>query len=522
MGSDGSGSSTSATRYSEILGTARKAFLQGKPKSVEFRKKQLRQLHKLYEENEDALVAALATDLRKSRHEALVAEICYAKNDVANTLMHLKEWVAPEKPPKGIMFLLDDVSIYKEPYGVALVMGAWNYPITVALIPFAGAIAAGNCVVLKPSEVSAATAKVLADLIPKYLDKECYHVVLGGVPETTELLKERFDYIFYTGSTAVGKIVRAAANEYLTPVTLELGGKSPVFIDDTVDMEIATRRILWGKCMNAGQTCVAPDYILCTKEVQDKFVENAKKVLRKWYGDNWKNSPDLCRIVNDRHFQRVIKLIKSGKVAVGGDSDASEKYISPTILIDVKGTDPVMAEEIFGPILPIINIRSASEAASFITSREKPLAFYIFTENSATRKYLLENVSSGGVCCNDTILHLSVETLPFGGVGYSGMGAYNGKYTFDTFTHTKGCLARSMNPLGEKLAAGRYPPYNEKKTKSLVSFMKKRKGLSFHYFPHILMFTLGVLSSFAFRSLAKKQPGKILNLVLNFPLKKYF
>ncbi|GLH02321.1 Probable methylmalonate-semialdehyde dehydrogenase [acylating], mitochondrial [Gryllus bimaculatus] len=483
MGSDGSGSSTSATRYSEILGTARKAFLQGKPKSVEFRKKQLRQLHKLYEENEDALVAALATDLRKLK--------------------------ADKRLPRGTATILKLILIVQ-------ILSAGEY-----LVESVMSITELRNVKFHLKYLLQ-TAKVLADLIPKYLDKECYHVVLGGVPETTELLKERFDYIFYTGSTAVGKIVRAAANEYLTPVTLELGGKSPVFIDDTVDMEIATRRILWGKCVNAGQTCVAPDYILCTKEVQDKFVENAKKVLRKWYGDNWKNSPDLCRIVNDRHFQRVIKLIKSGKVAVGGDSDASEKYISPTILIDVKGTDPVMAEEIFGPILPIINIRSASEAASFITSREKPLAFYIFTENSATRKYLLENVSSGGVCCNDTILHLSVETLPFGGVGYSGMGAYNGKYTFDTFTHTKGCLARSMNPLGEKLAAGRYPPYTEKKTKSLVSFMKKRKGLSFHYFPHILMFTLGVLSSFAFRSLAKKQPGKILNLVLNFPLKKYF
>lgn len=267
------------------------------------RKKQLLQLQKLYDENTTAMQEALRSDLRRHKMEADILEIEFLKNDMVHTLANLESWAAPESPPKSMVNIMDGVKIYKDPYGVVLVMGAWNYPLQLTLLPVAAAIAAGNCVIIKPSDVSKASAKFIAETIPKYLDQECYHVVLGGVPETTELLKQRFDYIFYTGSTRVGQIVHAAANKHLTPVTLELGGKSPCYLDHTCDIGIATRRILWGKLINVGQTCIAPDYLLCTKEVEAKFIAEAKKVLLEWYGEDAKASPDLCRIVNQAHFQ---------------------------------------------------------------------------------------------------------------------------------------------------------------------------------------------------------------------------
>nr|CAD7405601.1 unnamed protein product [Timema poppensis] len=481
--------SSEMVNFSDIVQRARNAFHSGRTKSVEFREKQLNQLLRLYEENVPEMLTALSSDLRKSKQESLMTEIEYMKNDLINTIRNLREWVKPEKPPKSFVNMLDGVLIYNDPYGVVLIIGAWNYPLQLALLPMAGAIAAGNTVILKPSEVSPASAQLIAKLLPKYLDQECFQVVLGGVPETTQLLKEKFDYIFYTGSTEVGKIVRHAANEHLTPVTLELGGKSPVYLDNTADLEMAVKRIMWGKCINAGQTCIAPDYLLCSKQVEKEFVSKAKTILKEWYGDKSKESPDLCRIVTDRHYQRLVGLLKAGTVAVGGETDASEKFISPTILVDVKPTDPVMQEEIFGPILPVVNVESAFDAIKFINSREepltlyvfttdkkvrelilsqtrsgstcindtlmhfKPLAFYIFSKSSKDRDLLINNVSCGGVCCNDTIMHLAVDTLPFGGVGNSGIGSYHGKYSFDTFTHKKSCLVKDFNGIGEKLAA---------------------------------------------------------------------
>lgn len=257
----------------------------------------------MYEECDAEMEQALKEDLGRHRQEAQLLEIEYLKNDLKNTLMHLDEWVKPEEPKKTIVNIMDKVRIYKDPFGVVLVMGAWNYPLQLTLLPVAGAIAAGNCVVIKPSEVSVACAKLIAEKLPKYLDNECYPVVVGGVKETTELLKEKFDYIFYTGSGRVGKIVYAAATENLTPVTLELGGKSPCYLDNTCDITTSTKRILWGKLINVGQTCIAPDYLICTKEVEKKFIEEAKKVLKEWYGNDSQTSPDLCRIVNKNHFQ---------------------------------------------------------------------------------------------------------------------------------------------------------------------------------------------------------------------------
>lgn len=293
--------------YDDVMTTANAAFLSGKTRSVSFRQKQLEALLRMYEENENEMVDALAKDLRRSRQEAITCEIGLMVNELRELITNLRKWAAPEKPDKSFVNILDDVYVFNDPYGVVLVLGAWNYPLQLTLIPVAAAIGGGNCVIIKPSEISPNCAKFMADKIPMYLDQECYQVVLGGVTETTELLKHKFDYIFYTGSTKVGQIIHAAANKHLTPVTLELGGKSPVYIDNTVDFEISVKRILWGKFINCGQTCIAPDYILCSKDVEAKVLEYAKKILGEWYGDDPKRSPDLCRIISQNHFSAAYK-----------------------------------------------------------------------------------------------------------------------------------------------------------------------------------------------------------------------
>ncbi|XP_046465207.1 aldehyde dehydrogenase, dimeric NADP-preferring isoform X1 [Neodiprion pinetum] len=490
--------------YADIVQRSRDAFLSGKTRPLKWRIQQLKAFIKMIDENIADIHAALTTDLRRCKYENVVLDLDFAKNEAILLLDNLAEWSAPEKPPKGIVNILDSVKIYKDPYGVVLIIGPWNYPFQLSVVPMIAAMAAGNCVILKPSEVSSATSKIMAELIPKYLDNECCHVILGGVPETTELLKQRFDYIFYTGSTMVGKIVRDAANKYLTPVTLELGGKSPVYIDSTADIGITTRRLLWGKCINSGQTCVAPDYVLCTHEVQEALINEAKKVLKEWYGDNPKDSPDLTRMISDRHFQRLAGFLSgNGKVAVGGEIDSAEKFIAPTILVDVKPTDPIMNDEIFGPILPIVSIANAYEAIKFINSREKALALYIFSKNEADVSLILENTSSGGVCVNETVLHLAVDTLPFGGVGASGMGSYHGKYSFDTFVHKKGALIKSFNGLGEAIASCRYPPYTDGKLKLLGMLTAKRNIPGFKYLPHAVMFGLGILVTIGFKAALK-------------------
>ncbi|XP_024939530.1 aldehyde dehydrogenase, dimeric NADP-preferring isoform X3 [Cephus cinctus] len=491
--------------YADLIQKTRDAFYSGKTRPLDWRIKQLKQFICMLEENRAEIQAALASDLRRCKFESNVLEIDYTINDIKHMLMNIKEWAAPEKPPKGLVNMLDGVEIRKDPYGVVLVIGAWNYPLQLALVPMMGALAAGNCVILKPSEVSPATAKVIADIVPKYLDNECFHVILGGVAETTEILKQRFDYIFYTGSTAVGKIVREAANKYLTPVTLELGGKSPVYLDNTVEMNIAVKRILWGKCVNVGQTCIAPDYVLCTAEVQNQFVQEAKKVLKEWYGENPKESPDLCRIINENHFQRLVNFLTgNGEVAIGGETDPSEKYISPTVLTDVKPTDPIMQQEIFGPILPMVTVNNAYEAIKFINEREKPLAMYLFSNNKADISLIVQNTCSGGLAVNDTIMHIAVDTLPFGGVGASGIGAYHGKYTFDTFVHKKGCLTKNYNKLVEYLGSARYPPYTEKKLSFLSLMMAKRPDIpGIKYLPHLIMFGLGIVATIGVKAALK-------------------
>ncbi|XP_064078135.1 aldehyde dehydrogenase, dimeric NADP-preferring-like isoform X2 [Macrobrachium nipponense] len=456
-----------APSYKAVVDKARQAFKEGRTRDVEFRRQQLNQLRKMYVENEQMFLEALKSDLRKPHLEAVIFETDFMLKDLDYILSRLDDWVKTKEVPSIVPE--DKSYIYSDPYGVVLVMGAWNYPAQLTLIPAAGAIACGNAVVMKPSEVSPATAKVIETLVPKYLDNDCFPVVCGGIPETTELLKERFDYIFYTGSTGVGKIVRDAANKYLTPTTLELGGKSPCYVDSSADLDIAVRRILWGKMFNLGQTCIAPDYILCDKSVQDNFVQKAKEVLKEWYGDNPSQSPDLCRIVAERHVDRLAGYLKDGKVAVGGKVDKADKWIEPTILTDVTPDSKVMQEEIFGPILPILNVNGHNDVIDFVNDREKPLSMYIFSNKDKDVEDILRNVSAGGVTVNDTLHHAANHNLPFGGVGHSGMGAYHGDYTFETFTHKKSVLKRGYGAAPDQILKNRYPPYNQDKLKVLTS-----------------------------------------------------
>lgn len=502
---------SSVTKHpDEIVHHLRNTFQSGKTKPVEYRIKQLKSLEKMVKENQEEIIKVLLEDLHKNKYESILTEINFVLHEIKYILDNLCDWVKPEKPPKSFANLLDSVYILHDPFGVALVIGAWNYPVQLTLGPVCGAIAAGNCVVIKPSEVASATAKFLADTIPKYLDEDAFQVYLGGIPETTELLKQKFDYIFYTGSTMVGKIIQAAASKHLTPTTLELGGKSPVYLDNTANIDIAARRIIWGKFINAGQTCVAPDYLLCSKEVQEKFLRSSKTILREFYGDNPKISPDFGRIINDRQFQRLTGLLKTCNIAIGGDTDAAERYIAPTIVTNVKPEDPVMQEEIFGPILPIVNVDNAYEAISYISGNEKPLALYIFSNKKETVKVILDNTSAGGVSVNDTVMHLAVPTLPFGGVGSSGMGAYHGKYSYDTFTHRKSVLHKNLGILGEKLSSARYPPLTPGKMSYLNFLLSSGSAFSCKYISHLATFLLGVGAVYGFKYFYKLN-GKMNN-----------
>ncbi|KAG5890195.1 hypothetical protein JTB14_010657 [Gonioctena quinquepunctata] len=487
----------------ELLTDLRNTFSSGRTKPVGYRVKQLKSLQRLLEENTDAITQALAEDLHKCEIESKLMEIDFLLNDIKYALTHIYDWTKPEKPSTTMANVLDSVYILHDPYGVVLVMGAWNYPLQLTLGPVVAAIAAGNCVVIKTPELAPATSKFLAKTIPEYLDVDSYRVFEGGIPETTELLKERFDYIFYTGSTAVGKIIQAAAAKYLTPTTLELGGKSPVYLDSSVDIEVAAKRIIWGKCANAGQTCVAPDYLLCPKALQDKFVTASKKAMKDFFGDNPKSSPDYGRILNERHVQRLAGLLKGSTVAFGGEIDLAEKYVAPTVLINVDPSNPVMQEEIFGPILPIIPMENAFDAIQFINSREKPLAFYIFSNNKKDVQQILANTSAGGVTVNDTVMHLAVHSLPFGGVGHSGMGSYHGKYGYDTFTHKKGVLHKNLGVIGETLGSARYPPYTKGKLTYLRVLLAPGLSVPGRSLSHLLSFGLGVAAVYLVKYLLK-------------------
>ncbi|XP_065165253.1 aldehyde dehydrogenase, dimeric NADP-preferring-like [Atheta coriaria] len=482
-----------------IVESTRAAFMSGKTRPIAYRRQQLKNVLRMLEENTDEILVALKKDLNKGRYETLLMEIKMIKNDLVDYIANLESYSKPERPSKAFANWLDSLYILKEPFGVVLVIGAWNYPLQLLLLPVVGAMAAGNCVIMKPSENAVATADFLQKTVPKYLDQECFKVVCGGIPETTKLLAEKFDYIFYTGSGTVGQIVHKAANKYLTPVTLELGGKSPVYIDESADINIAMKRILWGKFVNVGQTCIAPDYIMCTEAVEKKILAAAPGILETFYGKDHKQSADLGRIINERQFKRLAHLVQTSKPVLGGVMDSQELYIAPTILAGVSPNDPVMQEEIFGPLLPIMRVANHQEAINYINSGDKPLAMYLFSSNDAQIWEFLNRTSAGGVSVNDTMLQFTVDGFPFGGVGGSGMGSYHGKYTLDTFTHKKPCLYKSFNKIGEALASSRYPPYSETKRKLLDFLVSKRTGYGFPFLSQLIAFALGLWTAYHYQ-----------------------
>ncbi|XP_009276469.1 PREDICTED: fatty aldehyde dehydrogenase isoform X1 [Aptenodytes forsteri] len=456
----------------QIVGQARAAFNSGRCRSLEFRMQQLKALERMVQEKEKEILAAIRADLHKCGPSAYSHEILGVLKELALAMDKLPSWAAPQPVKRDLLTMRDEAYVCPEPLGVVLIIGAWNYPFVLVMQPLIGAIAAGNAVVVKPSEICENTAQLVSDLLPQYLDQELYPVVTGGVPETTELLKQRFDHILYTGNSTVGKIVMAAAAKHLTPVTLELGGKSPCYIDKDCDLDVACRRITWGKYMNCGQTCIAPDYILCDPSIQSKVVENIKVTLQEFYGEDVKSSPDYERIVNKRHFKRILGLLDGQKIAHGGEADEASCFIAPTILIDVSPESKVMEEEIFGPVLPILTVKNVDEAIEFINRREKPLALYVFSNNKKLIKRVISETFSGGVTGNDVIMHFLLSTLPFGGVGNSGIGAYHGKHSFETFSHRRACLIRDLKM--EVMHKLRYPPGSQKKVDWAKFFLLKR------------------------------------------------
>ncbi len=417
------------------------------------RKFLLNEIKKDILENEKEIINALGKDLGKGEFEAVVAEVQYVLSEIDNILKKLHKWVKPKKVSTPLVHWPAKSFIHYEPFGNILVVAPWNYPFQLAVSPSVGAIAAGNTVVIKPSELASETEKVILNIFSKEKYSKYIEVVTGGVPETTELLNRRFDYIFYTGSTQVGKVIMSAAAKNLTPVTLELGGKSPAVVYSDSDLRVSARRIAWGKCMNAGQTCIAPDYVLVEKKVKKDFLKLIVEEIKKFYGENQIQSNDYGRIINRSHFERLSALLPN-KVYFGGNKDEKSLKISPTI-VEAQLNDDLMESEIFGPILPVLEFEKTSEVISIVKGKEKPLALYVFSKDEDNQNEILENLSYGGGVINDTLIHIANGNLPFGGVGSSGVGSYHGKHSFETFSHKKSIIRRSFR---FDLAL-RYPPY---------------------------------------------------------------
>jgi aldehyde dehydrogenase (NAD+) len=444
----------------------REGFRSGVLRSVDDRRTQLEQLRRFLVQEERAILGALAADLGKPSIEAYSTEIGFTINEIDHTLKHLDRWTSSTKVRVPLTFRPATARIVPEPLGTVLVIAPWNYPLQLLLAPLVPALAAGNTVVLKPSEVAPATSALVEAALPRYLDERAVGVVTGGVEETTALLDERFDHIFYTGNGTVGRVVMRAAAEHLTPVTLELGGKSPAIVTADADIEVTARRIAWGKFVNAGQTCVAPDYVLVDASVEDELLRALRVAIESSYGGDPSRSADYCRIVNERHHDRLTALLDAGgfdRAVVGGASDRSTRYLAPTVLAGVKPDAQVMSDEIFGPILPVLSVADVDEAVRFVNDRPKPLALYLFTRDRSTADRVIRRTSAGGVTVNHTLLHLALADLPFGGVGESGMGAYHGKAGFDVFSHAKPVLHKRTRPDPSIM----YPPYTRWKQRIL-------------------------------------------------------
>ncbi|WP_414576048.1 aldehyde dehydrogenase [Anabaena sp. CCY 9402-a] len=430
-------------KIQEIIHKQRQFFQTGQTKDIAFRLDKLRILKQLVKNHEQEIIQALKADLNKPEFEAYATEIFIIK-EINYAIKHLKNWCRPQKTGIPLEFIQYSAQIHPEPLGIVLIIGAWNYPFQLIIAPLLGAIAAGNCAMIKPSELAPHTSNLLCKLINKYFSNEYISIVEGEIEISQQLLAEKFDHIFFTGSTSVGKIVMMEAAKTLTPVTLELGGKSPCIVDTDINLENTARRIIWGKFLNAGQTCIAPDYLLVNQAIKKDLILALKTTITEFYGDNPAKSPDYCKIINEKHFERLSKLLNNGKIIIGGDTNPEELYISPTLIDHVSLADSIMQEEIFGPILPIIEYTDIETPIALINSQPKPLALYLFSRNQNLQKHILQTTSSGGVCINDIALQFAVSSLPFGGVGNSGIGSYHGKASFDTFSHYKSVLKNSF------------------------------------------------------------------------------
>ncbi|KAL8482201.1 hypothetical protein ACS0TY_028379 [Phlomoides rotata] len=450
----------------------RAVYAAEKTRSYEWRVSQLKALLKIATHHEKEILEALRSDLNKPEHEGFLHEISGVISACKLTLKELRRWMKPEKVKTSMTTYPSSAEIISEPLGVVLVISTWNYPFLLSVEPVIGAIAAGNAVLLKPSEVSPATSSMLSKLLGQYMDVSAVKVVEGGVLETTALLEQRWDKILYTGNSKVGRVVLAAAAKHLTPVILELGGKCPVMVDSTTNLTVTSRRIISGKWgCNSGQTCVSPDYIITTKEYASKLVDAISSELEKFYGKDPLHSNDLSKIVSSQHFDRVTKLLDdekvSGKIVIGGQRDETSLKIAPTVILDAPNDSLIMNEEIFGPLLPIITVNKIEDGIGLINSKEKPLASYLFTNDKKLKEIFKRNISSGSMAINETTLQLAISTLPFGGVGESGMGSYHGKFSFDAFSHKKAVLERGF--AGD--IAARYPPYTSGKLKFLKALL---------------------------------------------------
>ncbi|MEM5817823.1 MAG: aldehyde dehydrogenase [Desulfitobacterium hafniense] len=448
----------------EILAKQKALFQTGKTKELQFRRDMLNKLRSAIKIHEEEIVAALKADLNKAPFEAYATEVGMVLEELNYTLKHISSWVKPKRVRTPLVHFPSASYLYTEPYGSVLIMSPWNYPFQLTLAPLVGAISAGNCAVLKPSEYSANTSAMIERIVKEIFDESFVAVVRGGREANKTLLNEKFDYIFFTGSTEVGKTVMESAARHLTPVTLELGGKSPCIVDDTADLELAAKRIVWGKFLNAGQTCVAPDYLLVHRTVKEKLIQEIKKSITAFYGHDPIRNEDYPKIINQKHFERLLGLLKSGRIVEGGRSEEKTRRIAPTILDDVIWDSPVMKEEIFGPLLPVLEFESFEAALSTVNQHPKPLALYLFTRSKDHEAQAIRETSFGGGCINDTIIHLANPNLRFGGVGESGMGQYHGKGSYDTFSHVKSIMKKS-NRLDIPL---RYPPF-----KNHLSLLKK-------------------------------------------------
>jgi len=452
----------------KLVSAQKQFFASQQTKDISYRKNALRKLQSELFKREADIVQALYNDFKKSEYEAIMTETSIVYSELKMAIKNIEKWNKPKKVLPSILNFPSSAKIYSEPYGTVLIIAPWNYPFQLAISPLIGAIAAGNTIILKPSELTPHTSTIVREIIEAVFDERHVAVIEGGVPVAQELLTLRWDYIFFTGSVNVGRIVAKAAAEFITPVTLELGGKSPCIVDDSASIKLAAKRIAWGKFINGGQTCIAPDYILIHKSQKDAFVEAIKEEITLAYGDDPEQSSDFPRIVNTRNFERLAIMLENENILIGGKTNKDDCYIAPTLIDEPSLDSEVMKGEIFGPILPIISYETEEDIATIIGKYDKPLAFYIFSNKNRFAKKLIQQYSFGGGTINDTTVHFANHRLPFGGVGESGIGGYHGKQTFDTFSHKKGIVSR-----GTWLdVPTRYAPYKGKlnQLKNLMKF----------------------------------------------------